>query len=83
MGITVPEVEAAIDQILGPGQISDLGIENGRVAGYVCHPAFAGMDAAERRSLLWNGLRAHFAERSTLIGVLLLYSPKEYQAMAS
>jgi hypothetical protein len=55
------------------------------------HPHFAGVSHVERQAWLWNGyqqgelfvgwngLRDIFRERSVQIGLILAYSPAEYE----
>lgn len=83
MGLTVDEVRAAIEEILGPGGNINLDVQAGRVSGFIAHPTFSRYAVPDRRKMLWDRLRAHFGERASQIGILLLYSPEEYHEMAS
>ena len=81
MGPTIEQVTAAIEDVLGPGGEVHLYVEDGRVGGFVAHPAFSRYSVPERREFLRGGLSKHF--QLDQIGILLLYSPEEYREIAS
>jgi len=91
--LTSKEVQAALEGWLGSSAIVDVSREvpNGRITGWIMHPSFAGVPAADRQSWLWNGygdqgtlprwdgLRGKSKGQSTQIGLILTYSKLEYE----
>ena len=91
--LTEDEVKAAVEGWLGPlGQIHmSRGGPGSRITGWIMHPDFKGVMHADRQGWLWNGfgeegtlkpwkgLRETFKERSSQIGLILTYSPAEYE----
>ena len=91
--LTSTEVSAALNDWLGATGIVEVSRDqpNGRITGWIMHPDFTGVSIAERQSWLWNGfgeeghfkrwsgLRGTFQDRTTQIGLILTYSPAEYE----
>ena len=87
------DVEAALAKWLGEGGLIDVSRDskNGRITGWVMHPSFKGVSRADHQSWLWEGygdegsltrwqgLRGTFQERASQIGLLLTFSPAEYE----
>jgi hypothetical protein len=90
--LTANEVRAALEGWLRDTGLVDVARDqpNGRITGWIMHPHFAGVSHAERQNWLWNGreqddhfgdwegLRNIFRDRSTQVGLILTYSPAEY-----
>ncbi len=91
--VTAEEVEQALTDWLGPDgrvEVSRDGPQ-GRITGWVMHPDFTGVSRATRQSWLWDGfaeegelqpwagLRGTFNKRATQIGLMLTYSPSEFE----
>jgi hypothetical protein len=91
--VSLNKVKDALGAWLGPEGMVDLekAGKSGRITGWIMHPAFRGIPRAERQKWLWtgfeqvgtlpewNGLRNLFGEGSAQIGVILTYSPEEYE----
>ena len=91
--LTADDVQSALQGWLGPEGRVEVSRDqpNGRITGWIMHPYFTGVSHAERQEWLWNGfvqrgllehwrgLRETFKERSTQIGLILTYSPAEYE----
>src|SRR5258706_16328791 len=87
------EVARALKDWLGDRAIVDVSRDdpNGRITGWIMHPDFTGVSRVVRQSWLsdgfgeegklsqWAGLRGTFKERATQIGLILTYSPAEYE----
>ena len=83
----------ALQALLGPDSAIELSRDDpaGRITGWIMHPGFKGISHHGRQEWLWNGsseegdlpkwqgLRNAFGERSAQIGLVLTYSPLEYQ----
>jgi hypothetical protein len=90
--LTAEEVQSALKGWLGPDGIVDVSRDEprGRITGWIMHPGFTGISHATRQSWLWDGfeqgvfleqwkgLRGTFRERSAQVGLVLTYSPAEY-----
>jgi len=87
------EITQALMSWLGEKGVVEVSRDSpsGRISGWVMHPSFTGVSRAERQSWLWDGfgeggtiprwqgLRGTFKERATQIGLVLTYSPAEYE----
>jgi len=94
MVLTPKEVTDALNGWLGTEGRANVGWTSpgSRITGYIVHPNFRGLAPKERQDWLWNGvpkprggdwtgLNAVFKERATQIGVILAYSPDEYEQL--
>jgi hypothetical protein len=87
------EVTHALREWLGERgsvEVSRNGPEE-RITGWIMHPDFTGVSRAIRQSWLWDGfgeegmlpqwqgLRGTFRDRAGQIGLILTYSPAEYE----
>jgi hypothetical protein len=91
--LTADEVHSAIKDWLGQAGLVDVSREqpDARITGWIMHPEFTGISHATRQAWLWDGfeqsgsleqwkgLRGTFRERSAQIGLILTYSPAEYE----
>ena len=87
------EVTESLKAWLGEGTTVELSRDSpeGRLTGWIMHPAFAGISRAVRQEWLWNGfsdegalphwegLRSRLRERAAQIGLFLTFSPHEYE----
>lgn len=87
------EVTQALSDWLGKVGKIDVSRDGpgGRITGWIMHPDFTGISRTTRQTWLWEGtgeagnlpawkgLRVEFGARSVEIGVILTYSPAEYE----
>jgi hypothetical protein len=91
--LSAGDVQAALNGWLEPMGLVEVSRDkpDGRITGWIMHPLFLGVSHAERQKWLWEGfegtdllkqwqgLRGTFKGRSTQIGLILTYSPAEYE----
>jgi len=91
--LTAGEVQSAIKAWLGQLGLVEVSRDEpgGRITGWIMHPEFSGVSHATRQAWLWDGfeqqghleqwkgLRGTFRERSAQIGLILTFSPAEYE----
>ena len=91
--LTADEVRSVLQIWLGEAGLVEVSRDepNGRITGWIMHPEFTGVSHATRQAWLWDGfeqvgslvqwkgLRGTFRERSTQIGLILTFSPAEYE----
>lgn len=91
--LDVGRVAQALQAWLGKSGTVDLARDapGARITGWIMHPAFTGVDRATRQDWLWkgtsagemiqpwSGLRAGFGEQASQIGLILTFSPIEYE----
>lgn len=92
--LKIQQVKKALQEWLGKNGSVELEQESSedRITGWIVHPQFAGVSRAVRQSWLWDGfeqsgelsswpgLRGTFREQSTQIGLVLTFSPAEYDS---
>ena len=91
--LTNDQVQKALREWLGPDAVIEVSRDapKSRITGWIMHPAFKNVSHATRQAWLWDGsaqgalnkdwkgLRGVFREKSSQIGLILTYSPPEYQ----
>lgn len=91
--LTAEEVRSSIRNWLGDDSIVEVSRDDpgGRITGWIMHPRFTGLSHSDRQAWLWNGsgeageltpwkgLKGTFQARSSQIGLILTYSPAEYE----
>ncbi len=86
-------VAEAVREWVGANALIELSRDSaeGRITGWIVHEAFAKVDRSTRQTWLWDGmsgnqllkpwkgLRGTFGELATQIGLVLSFSPTEYE----
>jgi hypothetical protein len=73
-------LERAIHSVAPTAKI-DLGIVDGYLSGTVIATEFDAMTHLERQKSVWSKIRQDLGTLSTEVGMLLLYSPEEANAV--
>ena len=75
------EIEKAIHAVVPEATIELSMNPDGSYVGHVVAPEFAKLTHLERQLRVWKSLRERLQETASKIGILLMYSPAEFDAV--